>query len=146
MVSALAINREVLTQTWDDYECIIRHFFPSLKLLVVLVDDAIAIEHVWDVKNNDFGGYEGDWGEFPPRWEFTRESTGPFTIVSNANMRYKEYIQMQMKRRFEREEEDYKQYTTPALYIMGCWLPPGIEIPECGRWPDDWTGWVRTQG
>jgi hypothetical protein len=60
MISALAINREVLTQTWDDYEYIIRHFFPSLKLLVVLVDDAIAIEHVWDIKSNDFKAYEGD--------------------------------------------------------------------------------------
>jgi hypothetical protein len=66
MISALAINREVLTQTWDDYKCIIQHFFPSLKLLVVLVNDAIAIEHVWDIKSNDFEAYKGDWGEFPP--------------------------------------------------------------------------------
>jgi hypothetical protein len=50
-----------------------------------------------------------------------------------------------MKERFEREEKDYKDYITLALCVMGCWLPPGVEIPECGRWPDDWTRRVRTQ-
>jgi hypothetical protein len=145
MVSILAINREVLTQTWDDYECIIRYFFPSLKLLVVLVDDAIAIEYVWDIKSNDFEVYEGNWGEFPPYWEFIRGSTGPFTIISIENMRYKEYIEIQMEKRFKREEEDYKDYIAPSICIMGYWLPPGVDIPECGRWPDDWTGRVRMQ-
>jgi hypothetical protein len=144
-VHTLAINREVLTQTWDDYECIIRHFFPHLKLLVVLIDDGIMIDEVWDIKNNDFEAYEGDWGEFPPRWEFTRGSTGPFTVIFTENMRYKEYIEIQMEKHFKREEEDYEDYITLALCVMGCWLPPGVEIPECGRWPDDWTGWVRTQ-
>ena len=138
----MAINREVLTQTKD--ECIIRHFLPSLKLLIVLIDDGIAIDKAWDIKNNDFEVYEGDWGEFPPRWEFTRECTRPFTIVSTENMRYKEYIKMHMKKRFEREEEDYKDYTALAVCVMGCWLPPGVEVSECGRRPDNWPRNVRT--
>jgi hypothetical protein len=124
----LAINREVLTQTEDDYECIIRHFFPRLKLLIVLIDDGIVIDDAWEIKNNDSGVYEDDRGDSPPHWEFMRESTGPFTIVSNKNTRYKEYIEMQMAKRFEREEKDYKDYTAPALCVMGCWLPPGVEI------------------
>jgi hypothetical protein len=98
------------------------------------------------LKTTIFEVYEGDWGEFPPRWEFTRECTGPFTIVSTENMRYKEYIEMHMKKRFEREEEDYKDYTALALCVMGCWLLSGVEIPEYGRWPDDWSRRVRTLG
>ena len=44
--------------------------FPYLKLLVVLVEDAIVIEDVWDVRDNDFEEYEGDWRERGPRTEF----------------------------------------------------------------------------
>lgn len=61
-VHALAINRELLTQMIDDYECTIRHFFPRLELLVVLIDDGIVIHEAWD---SDFKAYEGDWGESP---------------------------------------------------------------------------------
>jgi hypothetical protein len=60
-------------------------------------------------------------------------------------MRYKEYIKMQMEKRFKREEEDYKDYTAPSICVMGCWLPLGVDIPEYRRWPDDWTRRVRTQ-
>lgn len=142
-VTALAINREVLTQTFDDYECIIRHFFPHVKLLIVLIDDGITIHEAWDVKEGDFKAYESDWGDFCPRWNFTRASTGPFTCVSDENEDYETYVEKQMIKRFQREQDDYKDYNAPLINVRGCWLPPGVEIPECGRWPDDWDGWVR---
>jgi hypothetical protein len=41
-----------------------------------------------------------------------------------------------MGKRFEKEEEDYKDYTALFFCVRGCWLPPGVKIPECGRWPD----------
>jgi hypothetical protein len=95
-VHALAVHRDVLTQTFDDYEYIIRHFFPNLKVLVVLIDDRIAINKVWDIKNNDFEVYKRDWGDYPPRWEFTRKCSPYFTGVSYKNERYKEFIETQM--------------------------------------------------
>jgi hypothetical protein len=101
-VHVLAVNREVLTQTIDDYECIIRHFFPYLELLVVLIDDDVVIHEAWD---NDFKAYEGDWGDFQPRWEFTRASTGPFTSVSNVNVDYERYVKKQIIERLKREKK-----------------------------------------
>jgi hypothetical protein len=142
-VHALAVNREVLTQTNDDYECIIRHFFPHLELLIVLIDDGVPIHEAWDVKEDDFKAYESDWGDYPPRWEFTRASTGPFTPVSDVNVDYENYVKSRMMERFEAEGRDYKKYKAPFISVRGCWLPPGVKVRECGRWPDDWDGWVR---
>ena len=51
---------EVLTQASEDYKCIIRHFFPGLKLLIVQIDDNIVIDEEWDIKDNGFGIYKGD--------------------------------------------------------------------------------------
>lgn len=135
MVRTLAIHRDTLTQTNDDYECVLRHFFPRLQLLMVLIDDDVAIKKAWGVKDNDFREYEGDWGDYPPRCYFTQKSTGPFTVVSEKNRCYEEYVITDIKKRFEREEQDYKDYTAPDIRIMGCWLPPGVNIPLCGRYP-----------
>ena len=65
--------------------------------------------------------YDRDWGELPPRWEFIRKSTGPFTTVSTENIRYKEYIEKQMKKHFDREEKAYEGYTAPlyASWVAG---------------------------
>jgi hypothetical protein len=139
-IQALAVNREVLTQSTSDYECVIRHFFPHLALLIVLIDDDITIEAVWKIQNDKFDVYEDDWRESFPRWDFIRASTGPFSVVSPVNMRYEKYIKAEMGKRFGKEEKDYEEYTAPFFCVRGCWLPPGVEIPECGRWPDDLTG------
>ncbi|KIM93136.1 hypothetical protein OIDMADRAFT_61922 [Oidiodendron maius Zn] len=144
-VQALAINREVLTQSTNDYECVIRHFFPRLELLIVLVDDGITINAAWKIQNDKFEVYEDDWRESFPRWDFTRSSTGPFSTVSPANMRYEKYIEAEMEKRFKKEERNYEDYTVPFFCVRGCWLPPGIKIPECGRWPDGWTGGARVK-
>ena len=65
---------------------------------------------------------------------------GPFSTVSPVNMRYEKYIEAEMGKRFEKEEEDYEDYTAPFFCVGGCRLPPGIKILECGRSPDGWTG------
>lgn len=121
-------------------------FLPNLKQLVVLIDDRIAIDKVWGIKNNDFEVYKRDSGDYPPRWEFTRKCSSHFTDVSHENENYKEFIETQMEKRFKQEEEDYKGYSAPLIHVMGCWLPSGVEIPECGRWPDGWSVAVRTLG
>jgi hypothetical protein len=138
-VHALAVNREILTQAVDDYECIIRYFSPHMEPLVVLIGDGITIHKAW----NDFKAYEGDWRELPPRGQFTKVSTGPFTPVSEENLVYEMYVKSEMIHRFETEAQHYDDYNAPFICVRGCWLPPGVKVPECGRWPDDWDGWVR---
>jgi hypothetical protein len=101
-----------------------------------LIDDGVAINKAWDVENNDFKEYESDWFDYPPRRHFTEESTGPFTIVSEKNTCYKKYIEMDIEKRFKREDQDYIGYTAPALHVIGCRLSPGLKIPICGRYPD----------
>jgi hypothetical protein len=122
-VTVLALNWEVLTQTFDDYECIIRHFFPHLKLLIVLIDDSIVIYEAWNIKEGDFKAYESDWGDFQPWWYFTRASTRPFTSVSDVNVDYERYVKKQMRERFKTDEDDYKDYNVPFINVRGCWLP-----------------------
>jgi hypothetical protein len=73
---------------------------------------------------------------YPPRRHFTEESTGPFSIVSEKNTCYKKYIEMDIEKRFKREDQDYIGYTAPALHVIGCRLSPGLKIPICGRYPD----------
>jgi hypothetical protein len=141
---ALAVNREVLTQTDDDYECIIRHFFPRLELLIVLIDDGIPIREAWDVKEDDFKAYESDWAARQPRVEFTSSSTGPFTPVSDVNLDYEKYVKNRMVLHFQTEQRNYEEYKAPFISVRGCRLPPDVEVPECGRWPDGWEGWVRS--
>ena len=138
-IQALAVNREVLTQSMRDYEYIIRHFFPHLGLLIDLIDDGITINAAWKIQNNKFEVYEDDWRDSFPRWDFTRASTGPFRAISAENMRYEKYTQAEMGKRFKKEEKEYEDYTASFFCVKVCWLPPGVEIPECGRWPDGWT-------
>lgn len=79
--------------------------------------------------------YEDDWGDYPPRRYFTEKSTGPFTVLSEKNTYYEKYVEMDIGKRLNREEQDYKQYTALVLRIMGCRFPPGVNIPVCGRYP-----------
>ncbi|KFZ23742.1 hypothetical protein V502_01778 [Pseudogymnoascus sp. VKM F-4520 (FW-2644)] len=118
-VRTLAINRETLIETHDDYECVFRHFFSAYGYFV----------------DNVFKEYEDDWGDYPPRRYFTEKSTGPLTVVSEKNRCYEEYVSTDIKKRFEREEQDYKKYTAPVLRVMGCRLAPGVNIPVCGSYP-----------
>jgi hypothetical protein len=55
-------------------------------------------------------------------------------------MVYETYVKREMMEYFKKEENDYEDYTTLFVNMRGCWPPPGVEVPECGRWPDDWDG------
>jgi hypothetical protein len=105
-VRSLSISRDVFISTHDDCECIIRHFFPNLKLLILLIDDEYDIEDMWYIQNEDFKEYEEDWNEGQPRWDFTEACTGPY-IMLIQNEAYGYYIDEDMEKRFKREEEDY---------------------------------------
>jgi hypothetical protein len=99
-----------------------------------------VIHKAWD---NDFKAHKGDWGEVSLRYQFTRVSTGPFTPVSKGNMDYEAYIKREMIEHFKKEENDYEGYIAPITSVRGCWPLPGVEVPECGRRPNDWDRWVR---
>jgi hypothetical protein len=43
-INYLAISRDLLHHLQDDYEPFIRHFFPNLLVLIVLIDEDIDIE------------------------------------------------------------------------------------------------------
>jgi hypothetical protein len=79
-VHSLAINREVFMQTSNDCESIIRHWFPNLRIIYFLIDDAIEIEKHWDIKDNNYIGYEDYIDGQEARWDFVNKSTGPFKI------------------------------------------------------------------
>lgn len=108
------------------------------------INNSITIDKAQNVESKDFEVYKSNWGDFPPRWDFTKTSLRPFITVFVENIICKEYIEKEMKKRFEKEEEDYKGYIAPALLVMGCWLPSSIDIPECRRWLDDWFKDVHT--
>jgi hypothetical protein len=67
--------------------------------------------------------------------DFIEASTGPFTPISSVNLDYEKYVKSQMILRFEKEQRDYKEYKAPFISVRGCWLPPGVEVLECGCWP-----------
>jgi hypothetical protein len=69
------------------------------------------------IQNGKFEVYEDDWEESFPRWDFTRASTGPFTVVSAENMGYEKYIEVEMAKRFKNEEKDYEDYTAPFFCV-----------------------------
>ena len=43
-LECLALHRRTLFSVGCDYECVIRHFFPSLRVLVILISDETKAE------------------------------------------------------------------------------------------------------
>jgi hypothetical protein len=134
-VRSLSINRDLFISTDDDCECIIRHFFPNLQLLILLIDDEYDIDEMWAIDDEDFTEYEDDSGDSMPRWAFTNACTGPYKS-GIQNTTYDYYIIEDMEKRFKREEDDYEGYIAPLVMVMGCSLPPGLKLRSCGRLPD----------
>jgi hypothetical protein len=60
-----------------------------------------------------------------------------------VNVDYERYVKKQIMERLKREKNDYKDYNAPFISVRGCWLPPGAEVPECGRAGLDDVDWVR---
>ncbi|KAF4635692.1 hypothetical protein G7Y89_g2389 [Cudoniella acicularis] len=136
-IQALAINRELFFATTDREESVLRRVFPNLKLLIVLIDDDTDIQKLWKIRRQDFSTYESnDMDPIVLRWAFTSASTGPFTSIS-CNHGYQQYVERLLRHRFKMEEKIFKPYVAPYVMVMGCSLPTGLEIAECGRRPRD---------
>jgi hypothetical protein len=134
-VTTLAINRETFYfGTYDDCECIIRHFFPNLAVLIILIGNDINTELECRIKENDFAPYDVDWDRRFPRYDAVPPGKGPFNYLTEVNRHYGEYIMEDVETRFLREEE-YAGYATPVIEVMGCDLPHWADVDEfC--WPD----------
>jgi hypothetical protein len=68
----------------NDYECIIRHLFPHLELLVVLVDNGVVINEAQDNGLKLMGWMR----ENSPHRINSKVTTGPFTPISEGNVAY----------------------------------------------------------
>ena len=127
----------------DDCEPFIRHFFPNLLTLLVLIDDETDIEEDWGIHNLDYRPYDEPLHEKlrtprnphnVPRVDFAAKCKGPFREV-RLNIDYRLEIEFEMRKRFEKEEDDYNFYTAPRVRVLGASVPVGVRIEECGRLP-----------
>ncbi|CAG8950848.1 hypothetical protein HYFRA_00003065 [Hymenoscyphus fraxineus] len=136
-IQTLAINRELCFMTMDREASIIRQFFPNLKLLIILIEHTVDIGRkrcqMWKLHEQKLAA--GESSDVDPeylKWAFTTASTGPFIPVSSL---YQQSIERRMRRGLEKEEKRFgrKHYVAPQVVVMGCSLPPGLEIAACGR-------------
>jgi hypothetical protein len=137
-IEALAVSRDVLRlsdmRTNYPYESVIRHFFPKLRVLIVLIDDDFDIREIWENGSSAFDHYEGDPDS---RSRFVNHSTGPFRSVK-LNKTYEQQIYEEMSDLLVREASDHwkSDYLPPWVKVMGCSLPPGVDLGPCGRLPE----------
>lgn len=142
-IKTMAISRDLLVHLPDDYECFIRHFFPKLLVLIVLIDDEIDIDEDWGIHDLEYGRYEKTLPkklrtfENPhniPRFDFAKKCKGPFKEVK-LNIDYRMDIEYEMRKRFTQEETDYSTYSAPRIRVLGACAPKGVPVDMCGRLP-----------
>ena len=51
------------------------------------------------------------------------------------NVDFQMGVEYEMRKRFEKEENDYDWYTAPRIKVMGALLKEGVQIADCGRYP-----------
>ena len=71
-IRALAVSRDFLVHLPDDYEAFIRHFFPNLLILIVLIDDEVDIDSTWGIYDTQYKRYEALYKGSCPREEFAK--------------------------------------------------------------------------
>ncbi|KAG9236049.1 hypothetical protein BJ875DRAFT_457505 [Amylocarpus encephaloides] len=132
-IQAVAINQEVFLTTAERPSNVMRHFFPNLKLLIVLIDGGAEIHGIGRLRTK---GLDTCGVDPYQRWAFMTASTGPFRVVCERHI-YQRDIERTMRRNFRIEEERSKDsvppYVAPQVVAMGCSLPPGVKIPACGQ-------------
>jgi hypothetical protein len=137
-IEALAVSRDVLRmsdmRTNYPYESVIRHFFPKLRVLIVLIDDEFDIGEIWANDSSAFDHYEGDPDS---RSLFVNHSTGPFRSVK-LNKTYEQQIYEEMSDLLIKEAGAHwrSDYLPPWVKVMGCSVPPGVDLRPCGRLPE----------
>lgn len=96
---------------------------------------------MWNIQGDDFEVYDDIWKDHNPRNSrsaFVNHSTGPHTEIETTNVDYYEYILDMVQQDFDGlDEEDAEKegYTEPRVAVLGCYLPEGRMIPQCGRTP-----------
>lgn len=131
MVQALAVDSHRIFSTlkgdFDDVECIIRHFFPNLSLLVVLIVE--PPDGTWSQKGDQeqylihetFTNYDSRF--VSSCYPFQSRTGGPFRVPSAENTSYVEYVLKGVQKRFQREKDDYHWYTPPQIIVRVSSLP-----------------------
>ncbi|EPE35715.1 hypothetical protein GLAREA_05052 [Glarea lozoyensis ATCC 20868] len=131
-IRVLAVNVESFRNVLGGMSVeVIRELFPSLELLIVLIDPDFDITKVWKFRGRDLVPYWGDeYNPFFQSWAFMTASTGPFTTVKTQ---FQRSTKSRLQDRFRREERNFQNYVAPNIVVLGCSLPPGVTIPACGR-------------
>lgn len=142
-IKTLAICRDLLVHLPDDYESFVRHFFPNLLVLIVLIDNETDIDEDWSIHDLEYGRYEkavpkklrspGNPHGIT-RLDFIKKCKGPFKEVK-LNIDYRMDIEFEMRKRFEKEEDSYDFYIAPRIRVLGASVPEGVSVDECGRLP-----------
>ncbi|KAL2071995.1 hypothetical protein VTL71DRAFT_11338 [Oculimacula yallundae] len=108
-IEVLAVSRDLLVRTMDPYECIMRHLFPKLRMLIVLVDDALDIDDVWNINHADEFPYRRY--ERTLRFGFLQDSVGLFKEVV-TNIEYKNALLADFKENFDEEKKNLHEYAS----------------------------------
>jgi hypothetical protein len=142
-IRTLAISRDLLVHLPDDCEPFIRHFFPQLLVLIVLVDNETHIDENWGNYDLEYSNYEKaiPENERPvgnpdgiPRLDFIKNCEGPFKEVK-LNIDYRMDIEFEMRKRFEKEEHNYHFYNAPRVRVLGASVPEGVTFDQRERLP-----------
>lgn len=129
----------------DEYQCLIRHFFPKLRVLIVLIDDEFDIGEVWKPRD-EYQSYEDarldddDYTLYEDKKyvlkRLTLACTGLFRDVAKSKQ-YAYHIKDEMEYAFKNEEESWGDYIAPGLVVKGCSLQLDSDyLRDCDRRPD----------
>jgi hypothetical protein len=157
-IRTLCVSRATLTQSIDDYECVLRHFFPKLSTLVVLIDIGINFadiipedadsEEIEDERPNHSRWFNYEKGKCyeEARSLFSRTCTGPIrfatpTPCSNyGHVSYSDYgrdISLSIQDHLCFEEQRCDSYNAPIVLLGDTRLPSRIDqvapIPQPPR-------------
>jgi hypothetical protein len=103
-------------------------------VLIVLIDDEFDIGEIWENASSAFDHYEADPDS---RSLFVNHSTGPFRSVK-LNKTYERQIYEEMSDLLIKEASAHwrSDYLPPWVKVMGCSVPPGVDLGPCGRLPE----------
>lgn len=115
----LAVNIELFGVLRNDFECAIRHFFPNLLALVLLVNDGNITMYPTRDPNQRAWQILRDLSNPEYCSDCIRKSTGSFT-TSIQDKQYAEEIRQKTEYHLEAEAEFYENYHTPRVVVMTC--------------------------
>lgn len=117
-IQSLVIHREVFNLIGDDCELIIRHFSPSLRLLIILIDDEVDIENSSISRITTLPSMKKNGVEVLYTCLSQARAQGPSSTCF-ANYSYSDCIEADLKEYFAGEKADYE---------LNCYLPPYVQV------------------